>query len=329
MRTKSSLPEKEKHVKTLKDAEEATPEKLTEMAPPQVDELFAAVYEKFEQLRHEMHNLRQKLHVAVGDKKKPYKTSWGMSYAEVEKLADAASPDSPAGQVRSRMQDITKEQQRLTDGVWVKLNVEFDRRGQWSRIYLVTGGHAHNTSECSTCHNGEFRTQMQWMIEWSGRSQAEMIAAIADRACTICYPDAPVNRGKKVAKSVLLTDEERDLEAERAERTAAKAKRAAAKAEKAITDEDGGPLKVHTWTKKAHQEQRRGTLVDIPEQSFYDTLATLHAARGWLTDQVNPGRYNDATHRDIGRVADAIAHKEDKDRTQVIAEARERARKRR
>jgi hypothetical protein len=118
------------------------------------------------------------------------------------------------------------------------LDAEFTRRGGWTRFFQVPGGHVHRTMHCSTCNNGRERTRFDWLIEWSGRNEAEAIAALARAAHVLCsqpccFPGAPVpaTPAKKTA-------------AERAaERAAAEAK-ARTEDPKLIAAPDGSPLRV-------------------------------------------------------------------------------------
>lgn len=320
-------------MKTLEDAEKVSPSQLKGMTPPEVDELFAAVYEVSHELYLKTLDGWDDLRSAAGDKRDPFTRVWGMMMSEAEKKAKAkaaADPFSAAAQAIANLEKIQAERERLDRGVWAKLTAEFDRRGGWPRAYLaITNGkgHVHRTDNCSTCHRGAQRTRLHWMTEYSGKTQKKIIEAAGERACTVCYPDAPV--ADRNRPTVMFSPDEIEAAKAREQREVKRTEAAARKAAKAITDADGGPLRVHTWTKKAHKKQTRNGLVDVPEQSFHDTLTTLHGARGWLTDQVDPGRYNDGTHRDIGKVADAIALKEGKTRDQVIEEAKVRAKKRR
>ena len=71
------------------------------------------------------------------------------------------------------------------------LEDEFRRRGGWTRAFLVsnTSGHVHKNMHCGTCFPS---TQYAWMTEFSGMDEAEIVDAAGERACTVCYPTAPV-----------------------------------------------------------------------------------------------------------------------------------------
>lgn len=133
------------------------------------------------------------------------------------------------------------------------LDAEYFRRGRWTRAFVVTDGHVHRSMDCSTCNNGMYPTEFGWVTEFSGKTEAEVIEAAGSRACTVCYPDAPVDAP---AGRIFHADEVA-AQAAREERAAKKAAADAKKAANAI-----GPIRV----------QGRGK------------IETVHAAKGWLTD---------------------------------------------
>lgn len=78
---------------------------------------------------------------------------------------------------------------RITEAVNT-LEDEFDRRGGWHRYFWVTGnnGHIHREMTCSTCYP---TTQFVWLTHLSDCDEREMVAQYGERACTVCFPDAP------------------------------------------------------------------------------------------------------------------------------------------
>jgi hypothetical protein len=299
---------------------------LALLTPPQVDEHFANVYE--EEHRLEVDRLRAvEAILREAGARRNYQRRWDMTFSEA--LAAVENLGARGKDVLRHLAQVDREIAGLIEGPQAVLDFEFARRGGWTRAFLVTDGHVHKHQHCSSCQKGVERTRFSWMIRYSGKSEKEIVDAAGERACTICYPSAPVANGEKAPKSVMFTPEEIQREQDRETAAQVKAERAAKKAAKAITDEDGSRLRVYTWTKKAHQKRTRsGELVDVPEQEFSDTLATLHAARGWLTDQFEDWRGNGGGHRDLNKVARAVAAKEDKTVETVIEEARMRAKKR-
>jgi hypothetical protein len=206
------------------------------------------------------------------------------------------------------------------------LTQEFRRRGGWTRYYLVdnASGHVHKDKHCSSCF---LTTKYAWLIEQSGLSAEELVELAGMQACTVCFPWAPVDVLRR--KSQLESPERK---AARLEREAKKAAAAAKKAAKAITTPEGNPLKVFTGHYPEREVVRNGRVVKVhPAHDAYDTLETLHSARGWLADYYyyNKGgahpRYRPETLQDVAR---AVAAKEGKDVETVLAEAKLRASKR-
>jgi hypothetical protein len=119
---------------------------------------------------------------------------------------------------------------------------EYTRRGGWNRVFLADSydGHAHNGQNCSTCHHGEERTQFFWLVEYSGKTEEEIVADAGERACTTCYKSAPVNVLKQRTK--MFTPKEIEAQKARELREAERARKAREAADKSITTPEGGPL---------------------------------------------------------------------------------------
>lgn len=90
----------------------------------------------------------------------------------------------------------------------------------WARFYYVPAGHVHR-ARCSTLRPTTVRYSLP---EYSGASDAEIIEAAGDVACTVCFADAPVNPNRSTIRYAVEEREAREAEA--AER-AAKRKAAA------------------------------------------------------------------------------------------------------
>lgn len=115
---------------------------------------------------------------------------------------------------------------------------EWNRRGGWTRAYLVFGGHVHRST---SCHTLRFDTKMGWLPEVSGKDEAEIVELAGERACTVCYPSAPVDVLARPTQ--LYTPEERRDNEAKTQRAADLAAKKADKAAKAITNRDGSPLR--------------------------------------------------------------------------------------
>ena len=102
----------------------------------------------------------------------------------------------------------------------------------WTRAFLVnnSNGHVHRDMACSTCF---ITTRFLWLTEYSGKTETEVVEDAGERACTVCYPSAPVETLNRPTK--IFTPDEKAAQAER-ERRAAKKE---AEKEKFIFDANG------------------------------------------------------------------------------------------
>ena len=67
---------------------------------------------------------------------------------------------------------------------------EYQRRGRWTRCYVVPGGHFHSTVSCPTCNHLGKPTDFNWRTDLSGQPESRIVELAGDRACTVCYPSA-------------------------------------------------------------------------------------------------------------------------------------------
>lgn len=114
---------------------------------------------------------------------------------------------------------------------------EYTRRGGWTRAFLVdnAGGHVHKSMHCSTCYP---TTRFTWLPSYSGGTENTIVDDAGEKACTECYPSAPVetlNRPSRI--------ESPERAAARIAKEKAKAEKDRIAAEKGITNVDGTPLK--------------------------------------------------------------------------------------
>ncbi|MFD7161285.1 hypothetical protein ACFV9C_42335 [Kribbella sp. NPDC059898] len=174
---------------------------------------------------------------------------WGMSAGAARDKADEIAQMDGDSYAKDRAQEALAGLRKQLGMVAEiahqvdQLEAEFTARGGWTRAYLaVTNGrgHIHSTKWCSTCNNGQSLTAFYWFAELSGSNQAEIIRQAGSDACTVCYPDAPVEDLRR-PRSLFTPDEvqvQHDLAIQREQRAA----KSAAAAAKAITNPDGTPL---------------------------------------------------------------------------------------
>jgi hypothetical protein len=202
---------------------------ITTADPIRIDGHLARLGAEAAQLRNQLYDL----HEALAAKRRYETVRWafyGKTEAEISDMITAA-------QVR----------QAEVVHLMYPLETEFDRRGGWSRYYLVEGGHLHYDVSRSRCSRIPSTTHY-WMTEFSGQAPAEVIALAGERVCTTCFPEAPVAPRPAAARFMTRT------EAEHAAHVEAKARKAAAKKAAQITSPEGGALIVdgrHVKTERA------------------------------------------------------------------------------
>jgi hypothetical protein len=245
--------------------------------PVEFDTALADLHGSLRSIGNKLDSAWYGVHSSVGDQR-DYRTrnaDWKMSNedARVAAVALKNNPETPAWKVQhvaDALRELGEARMALADAHEEirEFGAAFKARGGWTRVFLVTNGngHAHSSMNCSTCYP---TTQYHWVTELSAAPESEIVEAAADRACTVCYPTAPVEK-----KSTLFTPDEIDKAKAKVERENAKAKREADRAAKAPT-KDGQPLTVeYTWD--------RGDRVF----NYSETFKTERAAIIWATDQM-------------------------------------------
>jgi hypothetical protein len=116
-------------------------------------------------------------------------------------------------------------------------DAEWNRRHGWTQAWLVTSsdGHIHSSRHCHTLY---WSTTIGLIPQLSGLAQDEIVGEAGEAACTVCYPNAPVEVRARPAKFGPIAQRRAAAEKRQAELAV---KRAAA-AVKAITERDGSPL---------------------------------------------------------------------------------------
>lgn len=109
------------------------------------------------------------------------------------------------------------------------------RENLWTRAFLVnnSNGHVHRDMRCSTCFS---TTSYLWLTEYSGSEESAIVEAAGTRACTVCYPDAPVELLSRPSR--IKSDEERSRE----ERDSERARKREEQAAKELIDPETGTL---------------------------------------------------------------------------------------
>lgn len=156
------------------------------------------------------------------------KTYWDTRVAQIK--AEIAKGEAIIAEYTPQLAEANATQKEC--------NAEYYRRNGWTRFWIVinSNGHIHSSMNCTTCFP---TTQYGWLPNLSGSTNAEVVELAGMSACTICFPDAPVefrNRPSQI--------EEPAKKAAREAREAAKAEKDAKAALKAITNPDGTVVKL-------------------------------------------------------------------------------------
>ena len=215
------------------------------------------------------------LHRAVGDRRQTG-GAWGKSDEEAlaaarewVTLADAgAASEAMGGRIRGPLREAEASQEE-TERAWAKvdgLEEAFRLRGGWNRAFLVAGanGHVHSSTGCSTCRDS---TQYAWMTDYSGADEETIVADAGYRACTVCYPSAPVGDERSLPTKMLSDEEKQDAARREKERAAREVKKAKAAA-------------------NAPTSSGEALTVDDGMSQYPETLKTERRARSWAVDTV-------------------------------------------
>lgn len=145
-----------------------------------------------------------------------------------------------------------------------EFNDAFRARGGWTRAYLVlnSNGHVHSSMHCSTCFP---TTRYHWLTQVSDHSEDEIVEKAGERACTVCYPSAPVE--VLASPTQFFTPDEEEKQRAREEREQKRAAKAAA--EIRVTGLQG-------WTNEG-----RGTHVFKTLRAATNDLSSTLSSLGW------------------------------------------------
>lgn len=199
--------------------------------------------------------------------------------------------------IDARMIDLQMERARI-DAELAAIDAEYRRRGGWTRAFVVPGGHAHTSTACSTCYP---TTRFALVARMSGMTEEAIVDEAGERACTVCYPSAPVETLRRPTR--LYSPEE---EAERAEREAAKAEREVARAKrdaKAITTPEGAPLKdSHGFTVKTERTAEIEAVAALTNTAVYRAFRASRGDEGGHPSEPEWLAF-------VDRAVEALAHK--------------------
>lgn len=313
-----------------------TTEQLAAMTPVEVDTELSRLWNEEAQAEARRLSLVISLHAQAGDKARRVRGARGPIFSlSWEKVLERAIVKARAPYTEAESRTAREVDKLLTNWAMASRKLEdlaaeikvytdeYVRRGRWNRVFMAQShdGHAHNGMECSTCHRGEERTQFAWMIQYSGKTESEIIADAGERACTTCYPNAPVNaKGTK-----MFTPDEEEARKAREQREADRAARAADRTSKGITAPDGAPLRDdrsgRIETERAAVLEATSALSerykDLRREQF---LTADPGLTPFFTDKERRKRNVTEARMYAERLVEAIAHKRGTTTAQVLAE---------
>jgi len=159
-----------------------------------------------------------------------------------------------------------------------------------------------------------FRTQFQWMTDYSSATEEEIIDAAGHRACTCCYPTAPLDPNRPT--KMFSTDEIAAAKA-REDREAVRAAKAEKAAAVAVYDPDGGELTIPSYYSKYR---------DVIKTERAASNKAIEAARS-LRQYGDRSASADAHRETLDLCVAALAHKRGVSKEAVLAEIEKKAAK--
>lgn len=201
---------------------------------------------------------------------------------------------SPAD-IDARMVELQMEQARI-EAELASIRAEFKRRGGWTRAFVVPGGHAHTSTACSTCYP---TTRFALIPRMSGLAEEAIVEEAGDRACTVCYPSAPVETLRRPTR--LFTEDEEAENAARAEREAARA----AKAAEAITVEG-----LSEYRGRAHTFKTERALSNFASSNLKNlhVWASLYEAQGKTGEHPSAPEWREDARLAVEALAERRGH---------------------
>jgi hypothetical protein len=326
----SMLSESDVSLADVPFASETEPD-LTRYEPAEIDEQLASLYYERAKAEHRRDSTYDHLSGEIA--RRVFNRGWRGS-ATRDEVAQALTEidESPEPSRDYQQKDFLKQWERVDnyqaqiDDLTMEMRPyeeEFDRRGGWTRAFLVTNaqGHVHKDMRCSTCRP---TTQYHWVTDMSGKVEDEIVDAAGERACTVCYPSAPVETLNKPTR--LFTPDEVEKKKAAEERAAAKMQRDADKIAKGLTP-DGSEFKVE-WTEVSGGFERNpqtGLSEHVVKpRGKREFFKTERAATTWLVQDMawNKDRSEVVAARAdaYDSVVEAIAVKHNRSREDVWAE---------
>jgi hypothetical protein len=281
---------------------------LTKWEPANIDEELARLYDESYKAAAEVESARTALHSVAHEA--AGRRLWDRKNIRASQIQDEldaliakhqTDPDRHTEAAVKAQRNLTDLQANHESIVKMRepYEKEFNRRGGWNRAFLVTNaqGHVHRDMNCSTCRP---TTQYHWVTEMSDHSEEEIVEEAGERACTVCYPSAPVATLSRPTR--LFTPDERAQQEAREQRATAAEEKKRKQIEKALMP-DGSEFKVE-YTRNGYPGRER--------------FKTEQTATSWVVSNIAYYRGWDGHEMDESmaaaneKIIEAIAEKHDK-----------------
>jgi len=286
---------------------------------------------------HTLNRCIDSLHHDLGHRRPwwsaPYEQTTEDTLAEARTIA--ADPDYSPGYIRTNITttlntyDTAMDRSNTIRGRIRTLNDVYMQH-RWNRAFLVPQGHVHSSMDCSTCNRQGSDTEFTWLPQYSGAEETQIVDDAGERACTVCYPSAPVDVLQRPTR-IYSDDERQQLQAAEERRNQREAARTA-RAAKAPTA-TGEPLQIEVGTR----EWRGETVPAIEELKTertaityaVDTLsATLQGGERWMAPhQVADSRRGHVVDTIVSAVAEKRGVPETEVREEITKKAEAKIRK--
>ncbi len=297
----------------------ATPKSYTREFAKNHDKRTAELYLEARRRQHQMGSSEYTIRKMAGQKRDDWAKPprWDGTFddalaAVIARSKDSSKPEWDRERSRKAVAEYDRHVAELQD-IQHQLDAQEAtyRKYGWNRAFLVTnaGGHVHKDMNCSTCYP---TTEFNWLPEYSGADEIDIVNDAGSRACTVCYPTAPTDVLKRPTK--IFSEDEKKKQVERDERARVKAEKDKKRIANAPT-KDGSALTVvvgvvQSWRDGKMHERR-------------ETFNTERAAMMWATDAYgSPYDTGFDTHEQAAviQIATSIAEKRGVSRDEVLRE---------
>lgn len=245
--------------------------------PFEVDTALAELWRERSKVESDQSRAARSVMFAIGAREVGYgrQRRWSMSWPDAKAKAEelAATDSTYSGRDARKYLEAHAATVDALEKLQVRIDEcdsEFTRRGGWTRAFLVvttgSGGHVHSSMSCSTCNRMGQETNFVWLPEYSGRDEDEIVGDAGERACTVCYPSAPVDVLNRPTK--IFSEDERKAAEAREERARAAEERKAKQVAAALTP-DGSEFVVEVsaasgpndWVRKERFKTERSAAI--------------------------------------------------------------------